>query len=384
MKQSLFRILCLAIALPLLLTACGTATGDASSVLPSSTPTASSKTPISSAVEVSSEAAPASSEVSVPASSATPTPSPKTVTYKLPFQKGISVTGFRYDAPEDYVTKAATYSDIKGKGFDHVRLAVPLRDYYDSGAKTLKAKMSTVDTAIQAALDAGLYVLLDFYGWEAINPSNATEKETFVSIWSLVAERYKNQSDKLAYDLIHHPQINSSSAIIQLNQAQNEIITLVRKYNPNRLILYAVGDSGQTWLLNERSVGSDTKKMPDPPQDDKNVAVAAHCYNPTRFTYQKGTQVRFDDSIRSTLMWDLRNVEDYDYLNCPVAITSFGAVHTVAEPADITEYLQTVCTYCESMGVPWTYCEYIGEEMGARASATGEWYDYVLKGLGLN
>ena len=99
------------------------------------------------------------------------------IAVKLPFLRGVNINqleGSSYYSTSSYrstyyLSLDSTYSDIKAKGFDHVRLPVDFRNYYDSSTKAFKTsgnyRIADIDTVINKALNAGLYVTLDFHGW---------------------------------------------------------------------------------------------------------------------------------------------------------------------------------------------------------------------------
>ena len=68
--------------------------------------------------------------------------------------------------------------------------------------------VSVIDTVITNAINAGLYIVLDFHGWFDINPTNASSTNQFVALWKAVAVRYKDSPNKLIFELATEP--NSS------------------------------------------------------------------------------------------------------------------------------------------------------------------------------
>ena len=138
---------------------------------------------------------------------------------RLPFMRGMGFDGYYEGRNRTWMTRKDVYTGLVAKGFDHVRLPVDFRDYssYDSstGVATLKETtttgywwnqtqgpgFSTFDTVISNAIDAGLYIVLDFHGWFYIDPTDAASTNQFVALWKAVAERYKDYPNKLVFDL---------------------------------------------------------------------------------------------------------------------------------------------------------------------------------------
>ena len=330
--------------------------------------------------------------------------------FELPFHKGININcmeGEPYSTSTlkstYYLSRDDTYTNIKAKGFDYVRFPVCLSKYYDASTGALNTtgsyRISDVDTVINKALAAGLYIILDFHDWDfngtgAVFAANdADQRALFVSIWEKLAIRYRDYSDRLVFELINEPARNTSSAY-NLNLAQNAAIAKIRETNPDRIILATITDASQPWLLTNNG-GADSLSLT---AGTTRVGLVIHCYNPGEFTHQ-GTnvwgsnwaqhdhQVRLTDAHRNTLRWDLNQIKSFmdAHPDIPVNVNEFSVMQRLADKGDLTEYLTMVREWCEDNYVPWGYWQYIGnDQMGARSSYSGSWYSYVLEGLGLN
>ena len=370
-----------------------------------SSKTTSSKATSSKATSSAKASSTTSSKTTSSAKASSATSSTAAATFKLPFKKGMNINRMEGNAYSTsswsqtyYLGLDSTYSDIKAKGFDYVRFPVCLSKYYDASKDALRTSgsysIANVDKVITKAINAGLYIILDFHDWDfngsgaVFAANNADQRTLFVKIWTRIAERYKNHSDKLVFELINEPAKSTSSAA-NLNLAQNAAIKKIRETNPTRIILATITDASQPWLLTNNN-GAESLKL-DP--GTTRVGLVIHCYNPGVFTHQGMTwanpsytsQVRLTDAHRSTLRWDLDQIKKYmaAHPDIPINLNEFSVGHTVANTDDVTEYLSTVRSFCEENGIPWGYWQYIGNEMGARASYNGSWYSYVLKGLGL-
>lgn len=386
------RVICLTLVL-LLTAACAAApSGSASASASSKGAIGWDDISLPSRVDEESEAN-APSDLSEEASSSA---APDPYAYTLPFKRGINLMGLDkgpYSATNSYfgggtyyLSQDSVFTELVAKGFDHIRLPVDLRRYYnkDTGAFYTSGTydIANVDGVIRRALNAGLHVMLNTGGWD-VNGLDAQEKAYFLTIWEAVAAHYQDWPDTLSFEPLNEPQKNHLPTAT-LNAVQSELVARIRKTNPDRLILLTTPDGGQAYTLKDVTF----------PEGDKHLAVAVHLYNPGEFTHQGMTwadpswtkQVRLTDAMRSTLKWDFTKIEDFRYIHrdVPVVVNEFSVGHTVADTGDVTEYLNLVRTFCEEHGVPWTFFRYDGYEMGARESWNGKWYDYVMKGLGLN
>jgi hypothetical protein len=324
---------------------------------------------------------------------------------RLPFLRGMGFDGYYENRNRTWMTQPGVYSGLVAKGFDHVRLPVDFRTYstYDSstGDATLKETtsngwgpgFSTFDTVITNAINAGLYITLDFHGWFDIDPTNQTHRAQFKAYWKAVAERYKDYPNKLIFELANEPRASISYSS-QLNSLQKETVSIIRQTNPTRLILYAVPDANQPWALTQAATPPKYGWV-SYPANDNNLALVIHCYNPGEFTHQGETwanpsyttQVRLTDSHRTTLNWDLNQLtlysKDHDI---PIVMNEYNVSHKLADHGDVTEYLSIVTRYCESNGIPWSPWIYYsssgsGFDCFSGYGANASMIDYVEAGL---
>ena len=291
---------------------------------------------------------------------------------------GVNVNGLEGQMSQllarDYLTDINTYMNIKKQGFDHIRLPVNFNFYYSEKDKKLNdKKMGVIDTALDLAEKTGLYVMLDFHGWWEFDFSDGLQRETFLAIWELVAERYSNRSELLSFDLINEPPFATVSSN-DLNILQAQAIARIRKTNPTRLILCAVADGNQPWLLGELSL----------PADD-NIAVAVHIYHPGDFTHQgfewagreKGKQVRLTDSMMDELEWNLNETQKFiENTGYKVYLNEFGLNLELCDPEDRSTYLRRITEWCKKNNVPWTFWGYNNQEMALFADE--KWKTDVL------
>lgn len=122
------------------------------------------------------------------------------------------------EAPEKYeqlwgqpVTTAAQMKAYKKSGFDSIRIPVAWTNAmsYEKGDYTInKAYLDRVETIVNYALDAGLYVVFNDHwdgGWWGMfgsaNPqTRKNAMELYVDMWTQIANRFKNYSDYVIFE----------------------------------------------------------------------------------------------------------------------------------------------------------------------------------------
>lgn len=285
----------------------------------------------------------------------------------LPFSAGINVNGLEgdwsYKRAMSILSDETTYENIKRQGFDHIRIPIDFRLIYSESTKSFNEKeIAKIDNVLDLVEKSGLYATIDFHGWYDITPRDKAAKETFLTIWGLVAERYKDRSELISFELMNEPGMKLMS-IKEHNDLQAEAIAVIRKTNPDRLIICAAPDGNQPWTLKDLVL----------PEGDKNLAVAVHIYHPGDFTHQGFTwagrpanvQVRLDEKGYKELMWNINETQKFiDETGIPVVLNEFGLNLSLADREDSAKYLGSLTSFCQKNGIPWTYWQYHDDHMG--------------------
>ena len=285
----------------------------------------------------------------------------------LPFSAGINVNGLEgdwsYKRAMSILSDETTYENIKRQGFDHIRIPIDFRLIYSESTKSFNEKeIAKIDNVLDLVEKSGLYATIDFHGWYDITPRDKAAKETFLTIWGLVAERYKDRSELISFELMNEPGMKLMS-IKEHNDLQAEAIAVIRKTNPERLIICAAPDGNQPWTLKDLVL----------PEGDKNLAVAVHIYHPGDFTHQGFTwagrpanvQVRLDEKGYKELMWNINETQKFiDETGIPVILNEFGLNLSLADREDSAKYLGSLTSFCQKNGIPWTYWQYHDDHMG--------------------
>ena len=346
--------------------------------------------------EKESETAPTSGSVTVPSEESTEMPPEKeseaTSTEEsgekevqpkvLPFTAGLNINGmetFLSDNPYgffergiDNITKESTYTDIKSKGFDYVRIPINFYTIYYE-APTGKYKYTTeqimgyLDKAIELATKHDLYVMIDFHGWFYIGEEK-DDYEQFLYCWTQVANRYKDASDKVIFELLNEPWYSYGYPLpylpdSKLYEMQNEAVRIIRSTGSNnatRLLVLCTANANKA------------SKLPGLvlPKDD-NIAVAIQIYEPLAFTNQgfswagyggQTTTLEEQGGFEKATSSDFAQIKKFMAANpkVPIVLNEFGLNLGKATAADINTYLSGITSFCKENNIPWAYWEYLG------------------------
>ncbi|MDB5875186.1 MAG: putative endo,4-glucanase, Glycoside Hydrolase Family 5 [Ramlibacter sp.] len=316
---------------------------------------------------------------------------PETCATAHALRRGINL-GNMLDAPRegDWGVKLEPgYIDRAAANFATVRL--PVR-WTNHAAPTADATIDEqfaqrVDKAVDALLAKGVYVILDVHHYtqitgDAQHPNefavDASVLDTrLVNIWRQLAQRYKDRSPKLLFELLNEPhgRLNGEP----WNALAARTLAVVRASNPARIVLIGPGE----W----NGIG-ELPKLHLPP--DRNLIVAIHNYDPFPFTHQgadflakpfptgvaccdAGQRKVIADVLESARRWNQAS-------GYPLHLGEFGTYEAV-DMASRESYARTVRDEAERRGIGWTYWELASPSFGMFSPKTGNWHEPIRRAL---
>jgi len=126
-------------------------------------------------------------------------------------------------------------------------------------AKYPKREQKKIERVVEASIDLGIYVIIDFHEHNAENYLN--EAKIF---FSAMAKKYGN-SPNVIYEIYNEPLMVSWSKVVK--PYCEEIIKVIRKYDPDNIII--CGTSNWSQNVDEASID---------PINEPNIAYALHFY----------------------------------------------------------------------------------------------------------
>lgn len=178
-----------------------------------------------------------------------------------------------------------------------------------------KTWLDRIEQVVDWGLKRDLFIVINSHhdNWIKDNYSE-TNKARFDSIWTQISERFKTKSEKLIFEVLNEPH--------GLTKAQNDdmharIISIIRKTNPTRLVIFQGHDWG----------GSDQLLTAAIPNDNY-VIGSFHSYDPYLFGLQgegtwgtAGDYDQLDRKFKAVYNWSVAN-------NIPVFLGEFGSLKT--------------------------------------------------------
>jgi endoglucanase len=279
------------------------------------------------------------------------------------------------------------YIRITTAAFSNVRVPVRWSNHAAPTADaTLDEKFARrVDEVIDALLARGAYVVLDLHHYPQLTGDQLVREHQvdpsvleirLVNMWRQIAQRYKNRSPKLLFELLNEPHYRLDAAA--WNALAARTLAAVRESNPDRTVLIGPVE----W----NSVG-ELKNLTLPP--DRHVIVSIHDYSPFEFTHQGVPYLARDYPVGTVCCNERQRLLITQALDVarawsvktgyPLYLDEFGS-NEKADPESRAEYTRFVRDEAEKRGIPWAYWEF-ASTFGAWSPEAGAWVEPVRKAL---
>ena len=209
------------------------------------------------------------------------------------------------------------YFDMyKEAEFDCVRIPVRWDNYTGKTPpyKITEDWLNRIEKVVDWGLERDMFIVINSHhdNWIKENYNDAN-KARFDSIWTQIAEHFKDKPEKLIFEVLNEPH---GLTKVQNDDMHARIISIIRETNPTRLVIF----QGHNWG------GSDELINAAIPDDDY-VIGSFHSYDPYFFGLEgQGTwgssadYAELDAKFRGVNTWSEEN-------NIPVFLGEFGAIN---------------------------------------------------------
>ena len=202
-------------------------------------------------------------------------------------------------------------------GFSNIR--IPVR--WDNHTGDLppfdiaESWMDRVEEVVDWGLSRGFFITLNGHheDWLKNDYSNTTLQDRYDAIWAQIAERFKNKSERLLFEIINEPNGMTAAEVDELNL---RILDIIRETNPTRIVIYG----GNMYANSEQLLNANIP-------DDDYVVGYYHAYDPWQFSGQgQGTWGTVNDYQQLTNKYE--TVKSWsDSNSIPIHHSEFGAIH---------------------------------------------------------
>jgi endoglucanase len=195
------------------------------------------------------------------------------------FMRGVNIANYLEVPPGEHWDTPHSVEDLKlirAEGFDHIRLPVGWHHYTGPAPdfKVSEEIFAKADQMVTNATALGLNVIINLHHFNEFTTDPATNTAWFHAIWRQVAAHYAEAPPGVALELLNEPK--DAAKTVVLNPIFAETIREIRQTNPHRTIFVGPG-------LWNSPAELPNLRLPD---DDQNIIVTLHSYDPMLFTHQ--------------------------------------------------------------------------------------------------
>lgn len=254
---------------------------------------------------------------------------------------------------------------VRELGFETIRIPVTW-DYNlaeDAPYELEVDYLDRVQIIVNAAIENGMHVILNTHHedeWAGPVPANFDEvAPRLSSLWTQVAERFRNYGDVLIFETLNEPRVVGSpgewlggtpqerAILNELHQVSLDAIRATGGNNANRHI-----------MISTYAAGTVQEAMDDLviPNDDPNIIISIHTYFPFTFALE-GTEPWGTESDREELRQELDRVRDHWIVGQqrPVILGEWGALsgNDLDQRLDYAEFYVTEALERGMLPVVW-------------------------------
>ncbi len=253
--------------------------------------------------------------------------------------------------------QARHFELIKEAGFSSVRIVLQPFRLMNAAHELPASWFETLDWAVDAALANGLAVIVDMHEFGAMAEDPIGRKEMLLSFWRQVAPHLADAPGSVVFELLNEPFGKLTPEL--WNEYLREVLGIVRASNPTRVVVVGPG----LW----NSIGALEKLVL--PEDDPNLIVTVHYYEPMPFTHQ-GAPWAKEHKDTSGVSWlgtaaeRQRTEADFGKAQAwaaahgrPILLGEFGA-YEKGDMESRARYTAHVARTAEKLGWSWAYWQF--------------------------
>jgi endoglucanase len=268
---------------------------------------------------------------------------------------------------------------IKEAGFSNVRIVLhPLRDgAVGADHKISAAWLETLDWAIRHTLSNGLMAIVDFHDYTVVNDP-VSNKALYLALWRQLADRYKNEPNEVLFELLNEP--NGKLTPQLWNPMLREVLAVIRQSNPRRTLVV-----GPTYWNSFVDL-----PLLDLPEEDRNLIVTVHYYQPFAFTHQGTPWTDMKDKLgvawkgstedQRAIVRDFEKAQAWARQHArPIFLGEFGA-YDKGDMDSRVRWTNFIAREAEARGWSWAYWQFDGDFIVYDVKHNA-WVEPILKAL---
>ena len=266
---------------------------------------------------------------------------------------------------------------LKGLGMKNVRINLrPFLHASKDPPYTLASKFfDRLDWLVSESLERGFTVIIDHHQYRVMGQDPMRLKDKYMATWKQIAEHYRDYPENVYFELLNEPNNNLTPYL--WNYFLKEAYDIIRASNPTRTLVIGPGNWNKMGELESLIL----------PEDDRNIIVAIHFYNPHKFTHQgksgnvTGIPWPGNPEEIQALIDEFQMAADWGKKHDrPLFLDEFG-VHEAADPESAARWIRSAREQMEKHGMPWSMWKFMSTEWGIYNEKEKTWVDTRKKAL---
>jgi endoglucanase len=239
--------------------------------------------------------------------------------------------------------------------------------------------MARIDWVVAQAKKNGLNAILDYHNDNKLMADPDGQGDRYVAIWQQIATHFQNEPPTILFELLNEP-MNKMDAD-HWNKLLVRALAVIRPTNPTRAVVVGPVHWNSPTMLPKLVL----------PEDDQNLIVTFHYYDPMSFTHQGAGWVAGSDKWLGTV-WKGTDadkavvISTFDRAQAwgrehrrPMFLGEFGAYKN-GDMASRARWVNFVARTAESYGFSWACWEFC-EGFGAYDPVAKQWREPLLRAL---
>ncbi len=207
------------------------------------------------------------------------------VNKSMPYAKGLNLSEWLEVGGFGNVRKCIygkqDFENIKSLGVEIIRVPIWFEEF-SSGKPDYIVEdwlWESIDNAVSWCEEYQMYMIIDFHNnCSDGHPTKPDVEKMLVKIWKQIAERYKDKSDYVLYEIMNEPHLSSASPeadIVKWGKVQGNVLKEIRAIDKKHTVIVGGEQSNSLGAM---------LKLPD--YKDDNIIYNFHDYTPFLFTHQ--------------------------------------------------------------------------------------------------
>lgn len=294
---------------------------------------------------------------------------------------GVNVLG--YDPLWTDASKARFKPDyyrmLHDSGFQNIRVNLQAFSHMDQSGRLDPQWLGKLDDVVKQATAAGLKVIIDEHDYRVCAQDADNCKSKLIAFWSQIAPHFKDSPDSVLFEILNEP--NKAITPDIWNGMLREALAVIRKTNPDGRVVIGPANSNNFHSLDKLSL----------PEDDRNIIVTIHYYDPFAFTHQGAAWTNPSREKLIGVKWG--STADHEQIakdfsavaawsrshDRPILLGEFGA-YDKGDIALRAAWTASVARAAESNHFAWSYWQFEGS-FGAYDVASDKWVEPIYRAL---